>query len=115
MRFAANQGDLRHHEKPMSVVVHVPLPDDLKSVIDRRVAEGGAASDAEFLSLAARFYAEELDVEDRSEDDDLTAVALAGIGDAEAGRFTLIATEADAEAVRGRIMAAVRAGLAETP
>ncbi len=97
----------------MSVVVHVPLPDDLKSVIDRRVAEGRAESDADFLRLAARFYAEELDAEDRSEDDDLTSVALAGIADVEGGHYTLIATDADAEAVRSRIMTAVRAGLAE--
>jgi predicted transcriptional regulator len=73
--FAAMLGSV---EGPMTVIVQVQLPDDLKSAIDRRVAEGRAASDADFLCEAARRYAEDLD-------EDLWTIARAGIADAEAG------------------------------
>ena len=91
----------------MNVIVQVPLPDDLKSAIDRQVAAGHARSDADFLLEAARLYAEELDG-----DQDLWSMAQAGIADAEAGRYILIETEADAEALYERTMAQVRANLA---
>jgi Arc/MetJ-type ribon-helix-helix transcriptional regulator len=87
----------------MSVIVQVQLPDDLKSAIDRQVAEGRALSDADFLCEAARLYAEELD-----SDEDPWTIAQAGIADAEAGRFTLIETEADVEALYESTMAQVR-------
>ncbi len=91
----------------MNVIVQVPLPDDLKSAIDRQVAAGHARSDCDFLIEAARLYAEELD-----EDQDLWSIAQAGTADAEAGRFILIETEADAEALYERTMAQTRANLA---
>jgi Arc/MetJ-type ribon-helix-helix transcriptional regulator len=91
----------------MSATVQVQLPDDLKSAIDRQVAKGHAASEADFLRQAARLYAEELDA-----DEDLWTIAQAGIADAEAGRYILIETAADAEALYERTMAQVRAGLA---
>jgi Arc/MetJ-type ribon-helix-helix transcriptional regulator len=94
-------------EGSMSATVQVQLPDDLKSAIDRQVAKGHAVSDADFLRQAARLYAEELDA-----DEDLWTIAQAGIADAEAGRYILIETEADAEALYERTMAQVRAGLA---
>jgi hypothetical protein len=91
----------------MNVVVQVQLPDDLKSAIDRQVAARHARSDADFLLQAARLCAAELD-----EDQDLWTMAQAGIGDAETGRYTLIETEADDEALHERTMAPVRANLA---
>jgi Arc/MetJ-type ribon-helix-helix transcriptional regulator len=91
----------------MSATVQVQLPDDLKSAIDRQVAKGHAESDADFLRQAARLYAEELDAEE-----DLWTIAQAGIADVEAGRYILIETEADAEALYERTMAQVRAALA---
>jgi Arc/MetJ-type ribon-helix-helix transcriptional regulator len=94
-------------EGSMSAVVQVQLPDDLKSAIDRQVAKGHAASGADFLRQAARLYAEELDA-----DEDLWAIAQAGIADAEAGRYILIETAADAEALYESTMAQVRANLA---
>ena len=47
---------------PMSVA-QLRLPDDLKQVIDRQVAEGHAVSEADFLTQAARLYAEHLGAE----------------------------------------------------
>ena len=91
----------------MSATVQVQLPDDLKSAIDRQVAKGHAASEADFLRQAARLYAEELEA-----DEDLWSIAQAGIADAEAGRYILIKTEADAEALYESTMAEVRTGLA---
>ena len=91
----------------MDVVVQVQLPEDLKIAIDRQVAAGHALSDADFLREAARLYAEELE-----EDEDLWTIAQAGIADAETGRYILIETEADAEAIYESTMAQVRANLA---
>jgi hypothetical protein len=42
----------------------------------------------------------------------MIAIAEAGIADVEAGRYTLIETEADSEALHQRIMDRVRATLA---
>ena len=92
----------------MSVVVQVQLPDDLRSTIDRQVDQGHAASDADFLREAARLYAKELD----SDEEDLRAIAEAGIADIEAGRFILIETKADVEALYESTMARERANSA---
>jgi Arc/MetJ-type ribon-helix-helix transcriptional regulator len=45
-------------------VVQVQLPDELKSIIDRHVAEGRAASEAAYVTEALRLYAELLDSDD---------------------------------------------------
>ena len=94
----------------MDAILQLQLPDDLKSIIDRQVAEGHAASEADFLREAALRYAEHLDAED-----ELLAIANAGIADAEAGRTILIETSADAEALFQQTMARVRANLATDP
>jgi Arc/MetJ-type ribon-helix-helix transcriptional regulator len=93
-------------EGGMSVIIQVEIPDDLKSAIDRRVSEGRAASDTDFLVQAARLYAEELD-----EEEDLWTIAQNGIADIEAGRFILIETKADADALHEKTMSQVRAAL----
>ena len=62
------------------------LPDDLSQVIDRQVAEGRAASEAEFLAAAVQRYAEALD----ADEDEIVAAADEGIADITAGRFQLI-------------------------
>lgn len=90
----------------MDAILHLTLPDDLKSVIDRQIADGRAASEAAFMREAALRYAEHLDAED-----ELLAIAKAGIADAEAGRYTLIETSADAAALFQETMARVRANL----
>jgi hypothetical protein len=45
-------------------VVQVQLPDDLKQVIDRQIAEGRALNEADFLVEAARLYAAHLDIQE---------------------------------------------------
>ena len=84
-------------------VVQVSLPDELKGLIVREVAEGKAASEAEFLIEAARRYFENQEFED-----ELEAVAKAGIADAEAGRYTTIASSEDGEAWLERKLAKLR-------
>jgi predicted transcriptional regulator len=88
-------------------VIQVSLPDDLKELIDREVTEGTAASEADFLIEAARRYIEELAL-----DNEIVAGAEAGVADAEAGRYTTIATSGDAEAWYERKMAKLRERLA---
>lgn len=88
-------------------VVQIRLPDEVQKVIERQVAEGRAADVTEFLSEAARRYAEDLDLED-----DLAAEARAGIADIEAGRYRTIATPEDAEAWHQEKMARLRDRLA---
>lgn len=91
----------------MGAVLEVQLSDDLKSIIDRQVAEGRAASGVDFLREAAVRYAEHLDAEEELEE-----IARVGIAAAEAGDYILIETEADAEALFQRTMARVRTNLA---
>jgi Arc/MetJ-type ribon-helix-helix transcriptional regulator len=87
--------------------VQVQLPEEIKSIIDRQVAEGHASSEVDFLSEAVRRYAEDLEVED-----EIVAEAQAGIADIEAGRYTLISTPEDVEALHERTMARLRDRLA---
>ncbi len=87
----------------MGAVLQLNLTDDLASAIHRLVSEGHAASESAFLTEAARRFAEHLDAESA-----LRSIAQAGIADAEAGRYTVIETEADADALFERTMAEVR-------
>jgi Arc/MetJ-type ribon-helix-helix transcriptional regulator len=73
-------------------VIQVQLPDDLQVLIDRQVAAGRVANEAEFLVEAAFRYAEDLAVED-----EIVAEAQAGIADAQAGRSLTVASPQDAE------------------
>jgi Arc/MetJ-type ribon-helix-helix transcriptional regulator len=88
-------------------VVHIQLPDDLKRIIDRQVAEGRVASEADYVQEALRRYAEDLDNEH-----DITAEAEAGIADIKAGRYTTIASPEDVEALHERTMARLHDRLA---
>ena len=85
----------------------VQLPDHLKSIIARQVAEGRVASEEQFLEDAVLRHAEELEAED-----ELVAIAEAGIADIEAGRYTTISTPEDSEALHQRMMGRLRARLA---
>ena len=84
-------------------VVHVQLPDHIREAIDRQVAAGRVASEADFLIEAARRYAEDLAIED-----EIVAEANAGIADAEAGRSVTIATPEDAGAYHQRTIERLR-------
>lgn len=88
-------------------VIHVRLPDDIQAIIDRQVASGRVSNPSAYLLEAARRFAEDLEMED-----EVAAEAVAGIADAEAGRFVTIAGPADAEAWHERTMSRLRDRLA---
>ena len=89
----------------MGVVQH--LPDHLRSIIERQVAEGRVESGEQFLEDAVRRHAEELEAED-----EFVAVAEAGIADIEAGRYTTVSTPEGGEALHRRMMERLHARLA---
>lgn len=72
----------------------VQIPDGMKKLIERHVAEGVAASEADYVEAAIRRYAEE--VED--DVDTLLAAAAEGITDINSGNFVTIASAEDSEA-----------------
>ncbi len=84
-------------------VIQISLPDELKKLIEREVAEGKATSEAEFLIEAARKYFESQELED-----ELVDVAEAGIAEAEAGHYTTIASSDEGTAWLERKMAKLR-------
>ena len=87
-------------------VVH--LPDELERVIERQVAHGRAASPAAFLEEAVMRLVDE----SRAEEEKIHEAAEAGVADAEAGRYTTIATPADAQLLQERLLAKLQARLA---
>jgi Arc/MetJ-type ribon-helix-helix transcriptional regulator len=86
-------------------VVH--LPDHLRQVIERHVAEGRVESEAAYLEQAICRYAEDLEA-----DDEIAAAAEAGIIDADAGRYVTITSPQDTEALHRNAMARLRKRLA---
>lgn len=89
-------------------VVQVQLPDDLKQVIDRQVAEGRASSEAEYVVEALRLYADHLDAED-----EITAMVERADADVAAGRYVTVVAPEDSQALHEEAMARLRARLAE--
>jgi predicted transcriptional regulator len=89
-------------------VVQVSLPDELKSRIERHLAEGRGASDLDaYLTEAARRFAEDVELEG-----DLVAEAQVGIADIEEGRYRLVETREDLAEMEKGVMDRVRARLA---
>jgi Arc/MetJ-type ribon-helix-helix transcriptional regulator len=89
-------------------VVQVSLPDELKSLIERQVAEGRGATDLDaYLTEAARRFAEDVELEG-----DLVAEAKAGIAEIEEGRYRLVETREDLAEMKKSVMDRVRARLA---
>jgi len=88
-------------------IVQVQLPDDLRSMIDRQVAEGRAASEAEYVAEALRRYAGHLDAED-----EIAAMVESADADMAGGRYLTIATPDDSEALHQRTMDRLRTNLA---
>jgi predicted transcriptional regulator len=64
----------------------VQISDDVKNILDRLVAEGAAATGAEFVEQAVRRCAADLD----GDESDLVAAAETGLADMRAGNFTTI-------------------------
>lgn len=88
-------------------IVQVQLPDDLKRVIDRQVAKGHAASEAEYVAEALRLYAGQLEAEDEIAD-----MAERADVDMAVGHYVTISTSEDSEALHQRVMDRLRANLA---
>ena len=84
-------------------IVQVQLPDDLKRIIEPQIAEGHATSDAEFLAEAARRYAAHLDAEGEIAD-----MVKRADADVAAGRYTMVATAEDSQALHDAAMARLR-------
>lgn len=91
-------------------VVQVQLPDGLKRIIERQIAEGRAASEADYVVEAIRRYAEDLQVED-----ELIGMTERADADMAAGQYVTVSTPEDALAVHQGAMSRLRAGLAEDP
>lgn len=85
---------------------YAQLPDDLKSLIEQQVAEGHAASEADFVAEAVRLYAGYLATEN-----DLAAMVERANSDMSAGRYVTISTSGESEAVHHRTMKRLRANL----
>jgi predicted transcriptional regulator len=88
----------------------IQLPDDLKRVIARQVAEGRVESEEAYLEEAIRRYAEDLDAED-----EIVAAAEAGIRDVEAGNYVTISSPSDADALHDRTMLRLRKRMTRDP
>jgi Arc/MetJ-type ribon-helix-helix transcriptional regulator len=88
-------------------VVQIQLPDDLKQIIDRQVAEGRAANQADYVEAALRRYAEDLEL-----DNEIVAEAEAGIADIKAGRYATISSPEAVEALHDRTMKRLHGRLA---
>ncbi len=80
----------------------IELPDELRQLIDRQIAEGRVESEADFVIEAVRRFAEALELDE----EEIYAAAEEGIADIEAGRFELITGPDD--------MARLQAELTET-
>lgn len=86
----------------------VQLPEDLQRAIDRQVADGRAADVSAFVEEAVRRLLDEA----RAEEDEIVAVAQAGIADIEAGRYVTMVTPEDTLGLHERLMAKLREDLA---
>jgi Arc/MetJ-type ribon-helix-helix transcriptional regulator len=89
-------------------IMRIQVPDGIKALIARQVAEGRVASEAEFIVEAAQRFAEDLEAEA-----ELIAVASAGIKDLEAGHFETISGPEDEKALADRTISRLRARLSE--
>jgi Arc/MetJ-type ribon-helix-helix transcriptional regulator len=88
-------------------VIQLQLPDDLRSLIDRQVAEGRVASESAFLLEAALRFAEDLAAED-----DIVSLVERADADMAAGRYVTVSTPEDSQALHDAAMDRLRARLA---
>jgi len=82
----------------------VQIPDHLKQVIDRQVAEGHATSEADYVMNALHAYAEHLEAEN-----EIAAMAVRADADMASGRFVTVISAEDSEALHATTMARLRA------
>ena len=86
----------------------VQLPDVLQRAVDQQVAEGRAASSAAFVEEAILRLIDDAAAEEEA----IRDAAGAGVRDAEAGRYTVVATPGDQASLHARLMARLAARLA---
>jgi Arc/MetJ-type ribon-helix-helix transcriptional regulator len=86
----------------------VQIPDHLRQIIDRQIAEGRAASEADYVVEALHAYAEHIEAENE-------IAAMVGRADADlaAGRFVTVTGAKDAEALHTSAMARLHARVSE--
>ena len=84
----------------------IQIPDHLKHVIDRQVAEGRAASEADYVVDALRAYAEHVEAES-----EIAAMANRANADMASGRFVTVTNPEETEALHAGTMARLRAGM----
>ncbi len=88
-------------------VVQVQLPEDLKDIIDRQIAEGRATSADAYVENALRLYADHLEAEDEIAD-----MVERADTDIVADRYVTVSTHEDNEALHQRMLARLQANLA---
>jgi Arc/MetJ-type ribon-helix-helix transcriptional regulator len=81
----------------------VQIPNHLKQVIDRQVAEGRAASEADYVVDALHAYAEHIEAEN-----EIAAMAVRADADMASGRFVTVTGPEDSEALHANTMARLR-------
>jgi Arc/MetJ-type ribon-helix-helix transcriptional regulator len=82
----------------------VQIPDHLKQVIDRQIAEGRATSEADYVANALSAYAEHLEAEN-----EIATMAVRADADMAAGRFVTVTSTEDSDALHASTMARLRA------
>ena len=88
----------------------VRIPDHLRQAIDRQVAAGHAASEADFVAEALRAYCDHLDAEV-----EIAAMVVRADADMAAGRFVTVSSAEDREALHERVMTRLHTRVAEEP
>ena len=82
----------------------IQLPEEIGRLVEQQVAKGRAASPAEFLTEAVLRL-----IEDDEAEEEIIAVAQAGIADIEAGRYAVIATREDEQHLMERLATCMQA------
>jgi Arc/MetJ-type ribon-helix-helix transcriptional regulator len=88
-------------------IVQVQLPDHIQSIIDRQIAEGRTASEADYIAEALRLHADHLNAEN-----EIAGMAERADADMAAARYVTVATPEDSDALHQAAMARLRARLA---
>ena len=86
---------------------YVQIPDELKALVDQHIADGHAASEADFITEAVRLYLGYLD-----DDRPIGAMVERADADMAAGRFVTLVTPDDSEVVHRRTIERLSANLA---
>lgn len=86
----------------------VQLSDEIQSMIERQIEEGRATSMGAFLEEAVLRLVDDA----RSEEEEATRAAKAGIADVEAGHYATVVGPDDNRLLHERMMARLREGLA---